>query len=528
MKAKISYFEPTRPEKIFAGLSASVKQLRQAYDEAFDAWGQASQILTNMEAKLEESNANYLQSITREKKLLNNLKEVQNRYALVCSAVSPTQHHSEKYEQFTALTQTKLLPLINSISFIENQAELIAKIQGIDDELRLVAAFSSFTTRTIIAVAGSFSSGKSSFISSLLDSNEKLLPVGIEPVTAIPTYVMHSEQLKITGYPNGGGSFDVSPDIYARLSHKFVEEFGFNLRDLLPFMSLEVPFKNYQHLAFIDLPGYNPGNRDGATTNDKNATQEFLSQAHALIWMIGLDANGTLAQDDLEHLRDLTKNDIPLYVVLNKADLRPPSALNEVMDQIADVLMLEGIQYLGLSAYSSEDGGELLFRDMSIWQALVFWNQPQQAMKQVLMKVEEVLTSIEKDLKAEIKKKSDKSKLVKALELNLLELGTFENERSSGFQIDDYLTDSDDVKAVRTGWGGSFFSSILSQMDQSKPKGKAKTAKKSNATTLRELLIYKVNSQFRILRDEYNSEHTESDLAALLVIRSELKAVLLG
>lgn len=39
------------------------------------------------------------------------------------------------------------------------------------------------------------------------------------------------------------------------------------------------------------------------------------------------------------------------------------------------------------------------------------------------MNVEEVLTSIEKALKAEIKKKTDKSKLVKALELNLLELG---------------------------------------------------------------------------------------------------------
>lgn len=468
MKAKPSYFVPTRLEKMFAGLSTSVKQLRSAYDEAFEAWEQAAQALTTMEAQFAESDTNYRQSLAREKTLLNTLMEVQSRYALVCSAVSPSQHHSRQYEQFKALTQTKLLPFINRISFIENKAEQLFKIQGIDDELRLAAAFKSFTTRTIVAVAGSFSSGKSSFISSLLDSNEKILPVGIEPVTAIPTYVMHSEQLKITGYPNGGGSFDVSPDIYARLSHKFVEEFGFNLSDLLPFMSLEVPFKNYQHLAFIDLPGYNPGVRDGATANDKNAAQEFISQAHALIWMIGLDANGTLVQDDLEQLRGLTKNDIPLYVVLNKADLRPPSALDEVIDEIAHVLMLEGIQYLGLSAYSSEDGGELLFRDMSIWQALVLLNQPQQAMKQIHTKVEEVLTSIENDLKAEIKKKSHKSKLVKALELNFFELGAFEKADPTDFQIDDYLTDSEDVTKERK---VGFLSVLLSQMTQPKPRG---------------------------------------------------------
>lgn len=73
---------------------------------------------------------------------------------------------------------------------------------------------------------------------------------------------------------------------------------------------------------------------------------------------------------------------------------------------------------------------------------------------------------------------------------------------------------------------GSVFSGLLNQMDQL--KGKAKSAKKPKATTSHEPLIDKVNPQFRILRDEYNSEHTESDLTVLLVIRNKLKALFLG
>ncbi|MGB9631603.1 MAG: dynamin family protein, partial [Candidatus Methanodesulfokora sp.] len=41
--------------------------------------------------------------------------------------------------------------------------------------------------RTVIALLGKFSSGKSSIVNSLL--MEKLLPVDVTPTTAIPTYI---------------------------------------------------------------------------------------------------------------------------------------------------------------------------------------------------------------------------------------------------------------------------------------------------------------------------------------------------
>lgn len=552
-------FVVTRTEKLFAAVSSSVKQLRQNYDETFNAWCHSRQVLSDTLSKLTALNDSYQQlqqqtntekteltlNIQRlqasEAELLNKLKDVASRYALVCSAISPDQQQSLQYKNFKTLINDKFLPLLNRINVVASEAEQVMKIRAVDDELRLAEAFSAFTQRTVVAVAGSFSSGKSSFISSLLDTKAVSLPIGVEPVTAIPTYVVHASKLKISGYPKDGGCFEIPPAIYARLSHKFVEEFGFNLRDLLPFMSLEVPFKAYKHLAFIDLPGYNPGERDGLTTGDKSASQEFITQAHALIWMIGLDANGTLPRDDLEHLWDLTQNDIPLYVVLNKADLRPASTLDEVLDQIVEELMLAGINYKGVCAYSSEDGGELKFRETSLWQVLTEWDKPRQARLQIYNKLEEVLSLYEEALQTDILLRQKKSGLIKSLELNLLELGAFDVADSTDFRLDRYFKDSSELGKEPKAKLTSIFT-VLSTLAVHNPtivkKYKENNKLKKNKTEdapapqklleLRESLINNTKDQIQQLRDDYATKQAESDLAELRHIRRHLQSILLG
>ena len=50
--------------------------------------------------------------------------------------------------------------------------------------------------KSSVAVGGGCSSGKSSFINSLINDKKVKLPEGINPTTAIPTYVMHKEKNK--------------------------------------------------------------------------------------------------------------------------------------------------------------------------------------------------------------------------------------------------------------------------------------------------------------------------------------------
>jgi len=413
-----------------------IKELNDGIEEISSSYDSLKQ-------KMEGERCNFLVKIETLQDQFDELKkrmiEVDSRYSLVCSAISPNKIRSERYDRFNELVTQHLLPLINRVTVLPNEAEQVIKIRAVDDELRLAESLKAFSERTIIAVAGGFSSGKSSFITSLFANEELSLPIGIEPVTAIPTYVFHADKLNINGYPADGGCFEIPQEMYARLSHRFVEEFGFNLRDLLPFISLEVPMKSYKNLAFIDLPGYNPGDRDGSTSGDRSASEEYIDQAQALIWMIGLDANGTIPRDDLDHLWELAASNISLYVVLNKADLRPLVSLDEVLDQVADELMMAGINYTGLCAYSSESGGELVYRECSLWHFLEEWDRPRHVISSIVMKIKEVLSVYKDALSRDIEERKMKSGIIKALELNLLELGAFDEREINRFDLGDYM-----------------------------------------------------------------------------------------
>ena len=55
------------------------------------------------------------------------------------------------------------------------------------------------------------------------------------------------------------------------------------------------------------------------------------------MWLIGLDSNGTISKSDLDFLDHAGQySQKPLYIVLNKADLRPYDQLEEIMAEIAD------------------------------------------------------------------------------------------------------------------------------------------------------------------------------------------------
>lgn len=431
----------------------------------------------------------------------NQMAKLGSRYDLVCAAISPVLPKSERYIVFRELLDESLLPFINRVKVVENEAEQVLKIRALDDELRLADSLASFSERTIVAVAGGFSSGKSSLITSLFADDSVSLPIGIEPVTAIPTYVFHSESVSISGYPKGGGNFNVPEPMYAQLSHQFVEEFGFNLRDLVPFMSLEVPMDSYRNLSFIDLPGYNPGDRGGDTDGDKSTSDEFITQGHALIWVIGLDANGTLPGDDLEHLWDLSELDIPIYVVLNKADLRPMDTHDEVLDQVIDELNLNGIRYEGISAYSSECGGEIVYRERSLDDVLTEWDQPRDAIKTVVKKLFTVFDEYETAIEKDISHRNKKGLLVKALELNLLEVGAFDQSQSFSFDIDKYMGRSEVQTEASPSEG--------KDLDQSD-------------------LIDEIKDQIQRIREDYNTKQAEKDLEELRTIRSKFEESCVG
>ncbi|GAA7945006.1 hypothetical protein COL447_10810 [Helicobacter pylori] len=127
-------------------------------------------------------------------------------------------------------------------------------LQEIQKELQLVASYPSLFQKTIVAVGGGFSTGKSTFLNNLLGLKLKL-PEDIDPTTAIPTYCLKGKREVLMGFSQNGGMVELP---HLAFDHQFLKSLGFNLKEIMPFMLLSAPSVPFEFLCFIDTPGYTP------------------------------------------------------------------------------------------------------------------------------------------------------------------------------------------------------------------------------------------------------------------------------
>lgn len=227
----------------------------------------------------------------------------------------------------------------------------------------------------------------------------------------------------------------INPDVYALLSHRFVRSLNFNLRDILPFAAIETPLRGLHHVTFIDLPGYDPATSDGAYTEADGAIAlEFLAHAHALIWVIGLDANGTLPDSDLNFLTMLQSDgdhEKPLYIVLNKADMRPEADVIRVLDNVQALLAEWGITYAGLCAYDSVHAEQLRYRGQQLRTFLRELDQPTDGRSQLLKELNAIFRKLYGAMSKNSQKTAQLEEAISALELDLHELGLYRTRRTA-------------------------------------------------------------------------------------------------
>ncbi|WP_240657297.1 dynamin family protein [Helicobacter pylori] len=214
--------------------------------------------------------------------------------------------------------------------------------------MQLVASYPSLFQKTMVAVGGGFSAGKSTFLNNLLGLKLKL-PEHIDPTTAIPTYCLKGKREVLMGFSQNGGMVELP---HLAFNHQFLESLGFNLKEIMPFMLLSAPSVPFEFLCFIDTPGYNPGNQ-GYTGGDKQASKESLKHAKHILWLISCERGG-IESDDLEFLQELYEEDgKQVFIVLSRADRHTKRGLEEVAIKIKETLKDNGIEFLGIGAYSA-------------------------------------------------------------------------------------------------------------------------------------------------------------------------------
>jgi len=397
-----------RKKEIIISIKQSLNNFSNDFEELSDKLTQEQQKIIEIE--------NILDTTSIE------LNIVQDKYNLVSSFLDVKPVKNESFEKFKFLIANDFIKFANNESALAEEAKALLLLQDIENRLEKITIFSSIYNKNIVAVGGGFSAGKSEFLNSLFLDKQIQLPVGINPVTAIPTYITVGKENQIKGYSYKGGVIELSASLYKQLSHDFINSLGFNLKDIAPIMAIETPMESYANICFIDTPGYNPSNA-GYTNNDAQTSQEYLEHANILLWTIGMDTNGTIPASDLDFLENISREDKKIYIIANKADLRSAADIEDILDIFEEILDEYDIEYEGISAFSSVNKEEINYRKESLFDFLERVNNPVEIQGSIFSELDTVFDMYEQAINEQIEWTKGIQSHFKSLELDLLESG---------------------------------------------------------------------------------------------------------
>ena len=174
-----------------------------------------------------------------------------------------------------------------------------------------------------VALFGRVSSGKSSLLNALLGTN--VLPVGITPITAVPTKIRYGATLRAAVSYGDGRSGSVSLDEFRRI----ITEQGNpgNIQNIVRAL-LEVPSPRLKEgILLVDTPGLGSLAKRGAAE-----TLAYLPSCDLALLLV--DAGATLNEEDIDTLRLLYEAGIPALVLLSKSDVLAPGDLHQTVAYI--------------------------------------------------------------------------------------------------------------------------------------------------------------------------------------------------
>jgi len=182
-----------------------------------------------------------------------------------------------------------------------------------------------------VAVFGRVSSGKSSLLNAILET--EALPVGVTPVTSIPTRLSHG------GSPGVTVCFAERPAQdceITRLAEFVTEQENPGNRKNVTRVTVRIPSPRLaEGVVFVDTPGLGSLATTGAAE-----TLAYLPKCD--LGVVLIDAASPLTTGDLQTIQALAEAAIPSSVLLSKVDLLSPADLERVARYVREQLAEEG------------------------------------------------------------------------------------------------------------------------------------------------------------------------------------------
>ncbi|EJC13101.1 putative ATPase [Helicobacter pylori Hp P-23] len=352
----------------------------------------------------------------------HNTEGLKERYDLIVRILN-AKMRNEGLEEYQSVLDNEFLEFASGVDSLKEKEIALLMLQEIKKELQLVASYPSLFQKTIVAVGGGFSAGKSTFLNNLLGLKLKL-PEDMNPTTAIPTYCLKGKKEVLMGFSQNGGMVELP---HLAFDHQFLKSLGFNLKEIMPFMLLSAPSVPFEFLCFMDTPGYNPGNQ-GYTGGDKEASKESLQHAKHILWLVSCERGG-IESDDLEFLKDLYEEGKQVFIVLSRADSRTKSQLEEVAIKIRETLKDNGIEFKGICTYSTTRYQEIKeFSEKSkvfnsLEKFLMKLNQRSEKQNEILGYLYEVHRMYEKAIKQDASRFKRYQRELRSVGLDLMQKG---------------------------------------------------------------------------------------------------------
>jgi GTP-binding protein EngB required for normal cell division len=199
-----------------------------------------------------------------------------------------------------------------------DEATLLRKLEGIISAHSLVEFRPKLaqilerleTRRFEIAVFGRVSSGKSSLLNHVLQADA--LPVGVNPITAVPTRLVYGAEPRLTVRFVHGSAERFEP---ASLADFVTEQRNPGNTKGVSRIVVELPSQRLSNgIVFVDTPGLGSLATSGAAE-----TRAYLPQCD--LGVVLINAGSTLSEEDLGTIQALYEAGVPASVLLSKADL---------------------------------------------------------------------------------------------------------------------------------------------------------------------------------------------------------------
>ncbi len=347
---------------------------------------------------------------------------LKERYDLIARILN-ARIENEGLEEYQSVLNNEFLEFASGVDSLKEKEIALLTLQKIKKELQLVASYPSLFQKSMVAVGGGFSAGKSTFLNQLLGLKLKL-PEDINPTTAIPTYCLKGKKEVLMGFSQNGGMVELHNLTF---DHQFLKSLGFNLKEIMPLMLLSAPSVPFEFLCFIDTPGYNSSTQ-GYTDGDKQASKESLKHAKHILWLISCERGG-IETGDLDYLQELYEEGKQVFIVVSRADSRTKRQLEEIAIKIKETLEDRGIEFLGIGAYSSTRYQEIKeFSEKSpifdsIEKFLKKLNKRSEKQNEILSVLYEVHLAYEKAIEQDANRFKRYQKVLHSVKLDLLQKG---------------------------------------------------------------------------------------------------------